>query len=109
MRSTRSPTRSVTSANVATAVVMHSWVLNYLPPDRRTAFVGEIDRLGRDRDVTWVFAEAPSEAPELPHDQRFERADLTAVTGVRWRGGERSVHHVGVAHPHGYWLRATPA
>lgn len=87
-------------------IVMHSWVLSYLPAARRTAFVAEMDRLGRRRDLTWVFAEAPAETPELPHERRLDRTDLTAVTGVAWRSGERTVHHVGVGHPHGYWLRA---
>ena len=87
-------------------VVMHSWVLNYLPPRRRSAFVAEIDRLGRHRDLSWVFAEAPAEAPELPHGQRVAQSDLTAVTAVAWRSGARTVYHLGVAHPHGYWLRA---
>lgn len=97
------------AAGLGHPVVMHSWVINYLPPARRTAFVAEVDRLGRRGDLTWVFAEAPAEAPELPHERHFGRSDLTAVTAVTWRGGERTVHHLGVAHPHGYWLRAADA
>jgi hypothetical protein len=29
---------------------------------------------------------------------------LTALMLVRWRNGIRTVDHLGVAHPHGYWL-----
>ncbi len=85
-------------------VVMNSWVLNYLPDERRDAYLTEIDRLGADGDLSWVFAESPAQAHGLPFPSNLEGAHVTALTLVRWRRGERRVDHLGVSHPHGYWL-----
>ena len=49
-----------------------------------------------------MFAESPVLVPELPVADRVE--DQTALVLVRWRGGRRTVDHLGDAHPHGYWL-----
>jgi hypothetical protein len=85
-------------------VVTTSWVLCYLPPAERALFVGELERIGTERDLSWLALEAPGQTPELPHTDRPDRAELTAVLLVRWRGGRREVHHLGVTHPHGHWL-----
>lgn len=85
-------------------VVTTSWALNYLEPDRRTAFVEELDRAGSTTDLSWVLAESPALAPELPHADDLKDEHLTALTLVSWRGGERSVRHLAETHPHGYWI-----
>jgi hypothetical protein len=46
--------------------VMTSWVMNYLPLDRRTAFVDELDRIGAGRDVSWLMLESPGLCRGLP-------------------------------------------
>lgn len=90
-------------------VVTTSWVLAYLADDRRREFVEMLDARGRQADLTWVIAESPLEAPGLPYDGVAADEVLTALTVVRWRAGKRSSAGVGIAHPHGYWLRACPA
>ena len=85
-------------------VVTNSWVLNYLPRARRDEYVAALDTVGRARDLSWVFAESPRDAAGLPFDPAVTDRAITALVLVRWRGGERRVDHLGVAHPHGYWL-----
>ncbi len=87
-------------------VVTTSWVLNYLAPTERTAFIAELERMGRQLDLSWVFAESPAQTPELPHADDLAGQQLTAVATVRWRDGQRSVQHVATCHPHGYWIVA---
>lgn len=87
-------------------LVTTTWVLNYLTAEQRVAFVAELDRLGTERDLVWVFAEAPGETSGLPHAAGTDDDQRTAVTRVAWWGGRRTVDHVAVGHPHGYWLHA---
>ena len=83
-------------------VITNTWVLNYLSGAERTAYLAALDELGRERDVSWVFAESPVLVPELPVADR--RSTQTTLVLVRWRDGRRTVDHLGDAHPHGYWL-----
>jgi hypothetical protein len=85
-------------------VVTNSWVLNYLTSAQRVAYLAELERIGAERDLSWVYAEAPARIPELPNapDQRDD--DLTVLSMVRWRGGERIVDHLATVHPHGFWM-----
>ncbi|MGB3737377.1 MAG: DUF2332 domain-containing protein [Ilumatobacter sp.] len=85
-------------------VVTCSWALNYLTADARRAFVAELDAAGAARDLSWVFAESPALAPELPHAPDLRGEHTTALVLVRWREGERQVDHLATGHPHGYWL-----
>lgn len=87
-------------------VVTTSWVLNYLPAERRVAFVHALDAIGRDRDLSWIVAESPAQTPEIPHsDSRSDtHLDLTELSLVTWRGGTRIDRHLGTCHPHGYWI-----
>lgn len=85
-------------------VVTTSWVLNYLTPPDRSAFIEQLDRAGEHVDLSWVFAESPALTPELPHKRSVAAEHTTALVIVRWRGGRRSVEHLGICHPHGYWL-----
>ncbi len=86
-------------------VVLNTWVLNYLTVDERTAYLAELDELGRTADVSWVYAESPAltaplPAPELP----TREAERTVLTLVRWRDGRRLVTHLASCHPHGAWM-----
>lgn len=85
-------------------VLTNSWVLNYLPRPRREAYVAALDALGSATELSWVFAESPGQAPGLPFVPAVQGRPVTALVLVRWRRGRRSVDHLGVAHPHGYWL-----
>ncbi len=83
-------------------VITNTWVLNYLPADDRRAYVASLDELGTRRDLSWVFLEMPFMAPELPVRDPTQTDSVLVL--VRWRDGRRTVDHLGVAHPHGYWL-----
>jgi hypothetical protein len=85
-------------------VVINSWVLNYLTEDQRVAYLAELDAIGAERDLSWVYAESPALCPGIPFPFELEHVHLTALMLVRWRNGIRTVDHLGVAHPHGYWL-----
>ncbi|CAB4364451.1 MAG: DUF2332 family protein [Actinobacteria bacterium] len=86
-------------------VVTNSWVLNYLPDSVRREYVAELDRIGSRTDMSWVIAEAPSQTPGLPVPTTDPPEEITVITLVRWRQGERSVHRLGTTHPHGYWVQ----
>ena len=99
----RSPTpRRSCSAPPAHPIVTTTWVLNYLSPTERRAFVDALDACGRRRDLSWVFAESPVLVPELPTVDA--RTSTTALVLVRWRKGRRTARHLAQCHPHGYWL-----
>lgn len=85
-------------------VVTSSWALNYLTPAARQSFLAELEIVGTDRDMSWVFAESPALTPELPHAADLAAEHTTALVLVRWRNGDRTVDHLGTCHPHGYWL-----
>jgi len=85
-------------------VVTNSWVLNYLTAHARIEYLRELERVGAERDVSWVYAEAPALVPELPNGPDPEDAHRTVLTMVRWRNGERIVDHLATVHPHGFWI-----
>ena len=84
-------------------VVTTSWVLNYLSPERRIAFVDELNQVGSGRDFSWIIAESPYETPELPGHSGSDEL-ITVITLVTWRKGQRSVQRLATTHPHGQWI-----
>ncbi len=82
-------------------VVTTSWILNYLPEDGQRAFVAQLDEVGSRRDLSWVVAEAPAQTPGLPIPGDEE---ITVISLVTWRSGERVVCRLAITHPHGSWL-----
>ena len=85
-------------------VVTNSWVLNYLTPTQRVAYMNGLDEIGDRRDLSWIYAESPALVPEIPVDDDLAGTDVTAVTLVRWRDGTRTSKTLAVCHPHGYWI-----
>lgn len=85
-------------------VVTNSWVLNYLTPESRIAYLAELDRIGAERDLSWIYAEAPALIPELPNQPDPVDAHRTVLSMARWRHGERTVDHLATCHPHGFWI-----
>ena len=83
-------------------VITNTWVLNYLSPDDRRAYVDALGDLGAQRDLSWIFLEMPLLVPELPVRDPAQSDSVLVL--VRWRNGRRTVEHLGIAHPHGYWL-----
>ena len=84
-------------------VVTTSWVMNYLAPDRRIAFVDELNRVGSELDLSWIIAESPYETPELPGHGGSDEL-ITVITLVTWRKGQRNVQRLATTHPHGHWI-----
>ena len=85
-------------------VVTNSWVLNYLTPAARVAYLAELDRIGSRRDLSWIYAEAPALIPELPNEPDPKDAQRTVLSLARWRNGTRTVDHLATCHPHGFWI-----
>jgi len=98
-------TGALVRAATAHPVVTNTWVLNYLSGPERRAYLSVLEACGRDRDLSWVFAESPVLVPELPVADRRETASCLVL--VRWRDGRRSVDHLARCHPHGYWIQWT--
>jgi hypothetical protein len=96
-------TPAMVRAAAAHPVVTNTWVLNYLSSEERRAYLAALDACGRERDLSWVFAESPVLVPELPVADRHDTASCLVL--VRWRGGRRTVEHLARCHPHGYWLQ----
>ncbi len=86
-------------------VITNSWVLNYLPQRVRDRYVATLDVLGREFDLSWVIAEAPAQTPGLPVPTTDPPEEITVVSLVTWRAGQRCVRRLATTHPHGYWLR----
>jgi hypothetical protein len=91
-------------AEMGHPVVTTSWCLNYLTVDEQRAFVAELDRCAADVDLSWVVAEAPARTPGLPIPTAAEPEELTVLSLVTWRQGNRTVRRLATTHPHGYWL-----
>ena len=89
-------------------VVTNSWVLNYLSGPDRAAYVTEMDRVGGERDITWVFLESPDLTPELPWPEGIEHSEQTHLARATWRDGQRAVEHLALCHPHGFWAHWKP-
>jgi len=85
-------------------VLTNSWVLNYLTPESRVAYLTELDRIGAQRDLSWLYAEAPALIPELPNGPDPKDPHRTVLSMARWRGGRRTVQHLATCHPHGFWI-----
>ncbi|MEW1953529.1 DUF2332 domain-containing protein [Terrabacter sp. NPDC080008] len=88
-------------------VVYSSWALTYVAPEHRSALAEELSRRARSVPrLTWLTAEPPGCVPGLPHESRA--AEAPTVLGLRtwFEGVETPARVVGVAHPHGAWVRA---
>jgi hypothetical protein len=85
-------------------IVTNSWVLNYLTSEARMAYLAELERVGAERDLSWVYAEAPALIPELPNEPHPIDAHRTVLSMATWRNGERAVRHLATCHPHGFWM-----
>jgi len=92
------------AASAGHPTVTNSWVLNYLSTDARQQYVATLDQLGQQFDLSWVLAESPASTEGLPIPTTDAAEELTVLSLVRWRGGQRLVQRLATCHPHGYWM-----
>ena len=91
-------------------VVIATWVLTYLGPDRQRKFLEALDEIGTRRDLSLVYAEQPELVPRLDPPARADGVPdgrATALVRLDWRGGTRRARRLGDQHPHGTWLEWT--
>ena len=67
-------------------VVINSWVLNYLTDDQRAAYLAELESIGSERDLSWVYAESPALCPGIPFPFELDHQHLTALMLIRVEG-----------------------
>jgi hypothetical protein len=91
-------------ASTAHPVVTNSWVLNYFTKEHRVAYLEMLNGLGRRGDLSWLFAESPAQIEGLPVPEQDPDAEITVLSLVRWRDGQRRIDHLATCHPHGYWM-----
>lgn len=85
-------------------IIMHSWVMNYLPLDRQEAFTAAIEKLGEAQDLSWISVESPHLTFGLPFSEDSPHQLDTTVVLTRWRDGECSRELISWGHGHGNWL-----
>jgi hypothetical protein len=85
-------------------VVLNSWVLNYLSATERGRYLEALEATGRERDLSWLYAEAPAMCAGIPFGGYDGDDYETCLTLTTWRAGVRTTRHLATAHPHGYWL-----
>jgi hypothetical protein len=88
-------------------IVLNTWSLTYFHPEERATYVNELDRLGEEDDLAWVYLEAPNETPELPWGEVDRNISLSVLRRIDWQSGRRTETTVGIAHPHGRWIDVT--
>jgi Uncharacterized protein conserved in bacteria (DUF2332) len=99
-------------------VIVTTWVMTYLPADRRVAFADTLAKLGNSRPLTWVFMEHPFYATELPFppesrpQSKTDKPELGCpVVAVDYDGSGgsdgsgASARWLATTHGHGTWLR----
>lgn len=87
--------------------VLHSWVAAYFTPAQQRSLADAIAVLAETRPVSWIFAEAPYEVPELPvPPPPAEKVHgATALVLVEQAPGiDPSARRIGDMHSHGRWL-----
>jgi len=88
-------------------VVVTTWALAYLAPERRLAFRQALVSAAPERTVAWISAEGggvvdiPGGA-DAPSDGGGIRASVLGL--VTARGGRAGAELLGYCHPHGSWL-----
>jgi hypothetical protein len=81
--------------------VFHTHVLTYFGREQRAAFVDLMDSIGRQRDISWLSAEAPGTVAPLGLD----REPTIAIGLITYTDGVRTTEVLGTCHPHGAWFQ----
>lgn len=82
--------------------VVNSWVMTYLPTDRRAAFDACLDLFGMDHTLVHLSAEGAGVEAWVPGGAAS--TEHTVVGATTWVDGVRSDRRLAVCHPHLAWL-----
>lgn len=87
-------------------VVTTTWVMAYLPPDRRHAFEAVLAAASAERPVWWVSCEAPGVVPLPAVAPPSIPGSSPSVLGLtaHAQGSTVSARVLAHAHPHGQWI-----
>jgi hypothetical protein len=88
-------------------VIVTTWALAYLLPDRRAAFDDELVALGRERPVAWISGESAGVVSrfadvEPPTDHMGTSASILGL--VTYDGDDADATLLAFVHPHGTWI-----
>ncbi|NLA34367.1 MAG: DUF2332 family protein, partial [Actinobacteria bacterium] len=83
-------------------VVINSWVMTYLPTERRAAVDAALDLMGGAQTLVHLSAEAEGVEGWVPAGATT--TDQTVVGASTWVDGIRTDHRLAVCHPHLAWL-----
>lgn len=89
-------------------VVLTTWAVGYLPPDRRTVLAERLAAVSTTRPVVWLSGEGPGEVAPLGQVDLGPADDGTAPSvlgAVAYDGGRQvGTEVLAVCHPHGRWI-----
>lgn len=88
-------------------IVTTTWVLAYLPAERRRAFSEVLAAGSRDQPVYWISAEGPGVVEALPTTEPpgLDGPTASLLGTVRYeKGRESGARVLAHVHPHGGWL-----
>jgi hypothetical protein len=90
----------------ATPCVTTTWVLAYLAPDRRAAFVEQLQMFAARRPLAWISAEAPGVVECIEAGASPDHDPTTpSVLGAVWFDADGTKPTMlGWVHPHGQWI-----
>jgi hypothetical protein len=88
-------------------VVLTTWALGYLAPQRRIDFANELQQLGHERPLAWISGEqagalAPFADVVVPTGQAGVAPSVLGL--VVFSGATTDVTLLAFVHPHGTWL-----
>lgn len=88
-------------------VVLTTWALAYLLPERRSAFESALATLGRERPLAWISGEGPGVVSYFADVEVVTDAmgTIASILGlVMFSGDAVDATMLGFVHPHGSWL-----
>lgn len=84
-------------------VIVTTWVLAYLPREKRLEFADAVAAVGAERPVAWISAEGPGVVAALSAVADVPKG--ASVLGlVTHRSGAMTSEVLATMHPHGAWL-----
>ena len=90
----------------ATPCVTTTWMLAYLTPQQRSAFVDELARFAVRRPLAWISAEGPGvvDCIDVGEPPRHDPTTPSALGAVLYDRDGYEATMLGWVHPHGRWI-----